>query len=162
MFLSLSFWGQVFSPFCFPLNISISFRGLVFSPLVNTWPYKPQLWSDLSAHKPKTELSLQVPTEIWLLQQSHRWALLGQTSLWFNQFCRRDGRWDHTVQTWLPASRLWVRKAFLRKGLGKTPKDFYYKKQEQKAKLGWVFFSLCQKNLCQRQYSLLHRLLLME
>lgn len=138
MFLTLSVWGQVFSPFCFPLHVSISFCGPVFSPLVNTRPYKPQLWSDLSAHKPKIEWSLQVPTEIWLLQQSHRWALWGQTSLWFNQFCPRD-RWDQTVQTGLPASRLWVREAFLRKGPGKTPKGFYYKKQQQKAKPGFLF-----------------------
>lgn len=141
--LSLSLFGtKYFLLSLFPLHVFISFYSPVFSLSVNTWPYKPQLWSDLSAHKPKIELSLQVLTETWLLQQSHRWTPLGQTTLWFNQSCLEIGGgiipFGHGCQ---PQACDWGRH-FSEKGWAKLQKASTTKISNRKLNLGFFFLLL--------------------
>lgn len=90
-FLSLSSGPSIFSFLLPSTYIYFLWQSSVFSFSKHMAIESSTLKRPLSP-QPKTELSLQVLMETRLLQQSHRGAPLGQTSVWFNQSCPWDRR----------------------------------------------------------------------
>lgn len=143
----MSLEPSIFS--CFLLHISISFRGPVFSPLVNTRPYKPQRWSDLSAHKPKTALSLQVPTDRIASAKPQTGSLGSDVPLVQSVLPTREEVESYCSD--MAASLTPVgEEGISQKRTGQNSKRFLLQKSNnRKLNLGFSF-SLCQNNLCQR------------